>query len=625
MTDTSANSLSLRDRYQATIDDIVERILAGKQIISKEYIYQTLADSIVPGTSEIVEGCINDRIQVCQQEIDRQSNKVKQAKIGHRVNALENIKTVLGKWQLDRQSSIAVAETTDLIINSDPPTRLSILLQIIDRNRSHPFSLIQIESLGRSLETAIETNPHLEAPEQIQQLAMGIERGLISLDNLQPHLISWIYEGQSKIGFGDRLDHNPWHIWSKPISNPLARELFDTIAARNPIEDLIAERAGSYWDDWIELALILQGLQSGLSNWCRNQMYDLDWGKQMSVSIPITFAGVWCEIANGLERSSKLGLNERSNLRDACFEVTLQLLFTTAQQEYFPLYGGIFASFSGNSLKHTLEYFDRPLKQVEGTQEKGRLLTILGYSQQIIGSLDRAVKLHSEAMEIANRAGDTVCEIANINHLARIAIAGRAFPQAIDLSQRALISARQTGDRRGEANALINYGYAHVISAHALDRLTPEIAEENISYLDRGLDLARSLDDNRSSGLAAYSLGLAYLTLEQPEKAIEYFQSGLRSAQAVGDLYLQGVTLLYLAEAHYSWEKYKTAVYYGCLAMYLLAEIEAKETRQAIDLVKIVHGKQGDRWFEDLLVEYRDRLISIIGVDGWDELPNLWG
>jgi tetratricopeptide (TPR) repeat protein len=625
MTDSNVSYPSLRDRYYATIDDLVELILTGKQIISQEYIYRVLAENIIPGTSEIIEGCLDERMQLSQHESESQSNAVKHSKIGHKIGTLKLIKTVLSRWQADRQSQLAVERNVESIIQGDPIERLSILLGLLDRNRTDFLSLTQIKLIGKALESAPEIYPDVASPEQLEQLAMGIERGSISLNNLEPHLVSWLYEGNSQIGFGDKLDRSPWQIWSKYLTNPFVRELFQTIAQGRSIEDAIAINAGSYWDDWIELALILQGLQSGLSSWCAKQMYDMNWGKQMSVSIPITFAGIWCEIANGLNNAVKLNSASRSMLANACFEITTQLLFTTAQQPNFPLYGSIFASFSGRSLQATLSYFDRPLKQVDGTQEKGRLLTILGYSQQVLGQVDRAVEMHREAMEIAIQSGDTICEIANLNHLARIAIGQKGYDVAIDLSQRALICARQTGDKMGEANALINYGYSNVISAHDLERMTADISEVNITYLEQGIKIARTLTDDLSIALGCYSLGLAYLTIDRPEDAIGHLQLGLKAAQDVGNLYLQGLNLLYLAEAHYSWEKYKTAVYYGCLAMYLLHQIEATEKQQVVNLISIIRGRQGNDWFDNLLTEYRDRLVTIIGVEGWDYLPQLWG
>ncbi|MER3590071.1 MAG: hypothetical protein C4322_21685, partial [Mastigocladus sp. ERB_26_1] len=57
------------------------------------------------------------------------------------------------------------------------------------------------------------------------------------------------------------------------------------------------------------------------------------------------------------------------------------------------------------------------------------------------------------------------CEIANLNHKSHICVAQKDYSQAINYSQRALILARQTGDRTGEAHALATLGYSEVFAA----------------------------------------------------------------------------------------------------------------------------------------------------------------
>jgi tetratricopeptide (TPR) repeat protein len=615
--------MSLRDRYQLTIEDIVTRILTGKQIISKEYIYQILVENIELGTSEIFEGCLSERVQEIEQEIVSQANEVKQAKLGHKLNAFKSIQTALGKWQQDRQSVEVVTQTIDRIVTAAPDERLSVLLQALDPNQERRFDNQQIKLIIKSLREVANVRLQPADFEQLQQLSLGLDRGLKSLPGLEPHLVSWIYDSGQQIGFGGATENGPWTLWAKQIESPTIKALFKAIGLRQSISDLAAVQGSGDEGEWAELAIVLQSIQIALVAWFDRQMYDREWGQRLAFSSLITFAVIWSELANGVTRATGLNSQHREAIAKACFQVTLQILRTAAQRPNFPLYGGIFAAFSGETLRDTLSYFDLPLKQVAGTQEKGRLLTILGYSQQTLGQIERAIELHQEAVEIANRAGDRPCEIANLNHLSRIAIGQKDYPQSIGYSQRALILARQTGDRLGEANALTNVGYAEILAAHSIDLQDPEIYEQNISYLDRGLKLAETLEDKQSLALGYHSLGLAYLTIQQPEKAIEYLQQGTKAAQAVGDLYLQGLNLTYLGEAHHSLQKHETAVFYSCLAMYQLHQIGAKEWRQGASLATVLQGQLGRDKFNELLVKYRPNLLPAIGVDGYDYLPKL--
>jgi tetratricopeptide (TPR) repeat protein len=616
-------SPTLRECYQKTIAEIVLRILTGKQIISKEYIYQILVEQIELGTSEIFEGCLSEAVAEIDREIASQADEVKQAKLKHKLNALAWIQTALGNVQDERQAVAAVTATIDRIVTAEPAERLNTLLQALDPNQERKLDRAQIQLIIKSLPSVASVNLQPTDFEQLQQLAQGLDRGLKLLPALEPHLVSWVYENGQQIGFGGVVENGPWSLWARQVTQPLIQALFKTIGLQQSVSDLSAAQGRGDEGDWTELAIVLQSIQTALVTWFDAQMYDRAWGQRMAFSTLITFAAIWCELANGIGRATGINSLHRDAIAKACFQVTLQILRTAAQRPNFPLYGGIFAAFSGETLRDTLSYFDLPLKQVAGTQEKGRLLTILGYSQRTLGQIDRAILLHQEALEIANRAGDRPCEIANLNHLSRIAIGEKDYAQAVSYSQRALILARQTGDKLGEANALTNVGYSEVLAAHSLDQMDEEIYEQNITYLDRGLKLAETLDDKQSLALCYHSLGLAYLTIQQPDQAIDYLQQGTKAAQAVGDLYLQGLNLTYLAEAHHSLKKHNTAVFYSCLAMYQLHQIGAKEWRQSASLATVLQGQLGQAEFDQLLVKYRPNLLPAIGVDGCDYLPQL--
>lgn len=313
------------------------------------------------------------------------------------------------------------------------------------------------------------------------------------------------------------------------------------------------------------------------------------------------------------------------------FQITLQLLRTFAQRPDFPLYGGIFVSFSGDSLRDTLTYLDEPLRYIEKTQEKGRILTLLGYSQRMMGRYGQGMDFHQEALEIARGAADFRCEIANLNHLSRIKIEQKDFDSAIGYSQRALMLARGRGDRLGEVHGLANLGYSEVLAAHQQEQMEPEIYERSIEYLKEALRLSEPLSDafaqeqvlRQTQALCCNSLGIAYLILEQPQIAIEYLEKSSKALQGIGDLYLQGLNLTYLAEAYYSLNNQGQSIYYACVAMYLLERIAAKEWRQSAGLLTIWVNKMGRETFTELLQEQRAKLIAVIGYDGFDHLPQL--
>jgi tetratricopeptide (TPR) repeat protein len=366
---------------------------------------------------------------------------------------------------------------------------------------------------------------------------------------------------------------------------------------------------------WIELAILLQYLQRGLVTWYDQQPYNSKFGKELSYSTLLTFASIWCELW-------QVFVISQPALADGCFLVMLQILRTFAQREDFPLYSGVFASFSGDYLQDTLDYFDEPLKQVEGTEDKARILTLLGYSQRTAGDYEKAIAFHEEALEIAIAANDYACEIASLNHLSRTNVNLKNYSEAINYSQRALIAARQVGDKLGEANASVNLGYAKVFAARQLDSMAAEDYSEAVRYLEQGVELAQKQGDSQSQAFGNTSLGIAYVVLEQPTSAIASLTKGAELAQYSRDVYLQGLSFSYLAEAYYSIEDRAAAITYGGLGMYLLNQINSVEWRQVAGLLSILQGQIGEE-FNNILGQQRSPIISLIGVDGYDYLPKL--
>jgi len=483
--------------------------------------------------------------------------------------------------------------------------------------RSIPtLSIDELHKLAANLQAAAKTQEDAQLAQEWQQLATGIVEGLKSFTLLEADLVSWMYgSGSNFSGFGAEKP-NPWRIWGQKIASPLPKQLFFTLAQQQSTKDFARVANNLELRAWIELAILLQYLQRGLVTWYDQQPYNSKFGKELSYSTLLTFASIWGELWRAF-------VDRQPALADGCFLVMLQILRTFAQRPDFPLYSGVFASFSGDYLQDTLDYFDEPLKQVEGTEEKARILTLLGYSQRTVGDYDKAIIFHQEALEIAIAANDYPCEIANLNHLSRTSVNQKNYSEALKYSQRALIAARQLGDKLGEANASVNLGYAQVFAARQLDSMAAEDYSEAIRYLEQGVELALKQGDAQSQSFGHSSLGIAYVILEQPTAAIASLTKGAELAQYSRDVYLQGLSFSYLAEAYYSIEDQGAAITYASLGMYLLNQINSLEWRQVAGLLSILQGQIGESEFNRLLGNARSQIISFIGVDGYDYLPQL--
>ncbi|MEL7409556.1 MAG: tetratricopeptide repeat protein, partial [Cyanobacteria bacterium J06558_2] len=602
-------SESLSDRYFALIDQIVELTLQGK-ISSVERVYRLLMEKVEVGTGEVLERCLEQRIKKTEAQLP---TKLKAARV---MRALQTIEKQWLRWQAENQAAAEISEAAQGIITGEPEDYFLRTVDALDPNQDEPLSIDDLKQLAANLQTAAKSADNQQLAQQWQQLATGITEGLKSFTLLEGDLVSWMYSsGSNFAGFGSEKP-NPWRVWSQKISSPLPQQLFKTLAQQKPVADFARIANNLELRALVELAILLQYLQRGLVNWFDQQPYNSQFGKELSYSTLLTFASIWGELWRVFEAN-------KPALADGCFLMMLQILRTFTQRDDFPLYSGVFASFSGDYLQDTLDYFDEPLKQVEGTEEKARILTLLGYSQRAVGNYDKAIAFHQEALSIAIEANDYFCEIANLNHLSRTSVNQKKYGEAVKYSQRAVIAARQVGDKLGEANALVNLGYGQVFAARQLDTISSEAYSEAIRYLEQGLELAKKQQDFQSQSFGHASLGIAYVILEQPAAAIASLIKGAELAKYSRDVYLQGLSFSYLGEAYYSIEDRPAAVINGALGMYLLNQINSIEWRQVAGLLSIIQGQIGQEEFKRILGEIRSQIISLIGVDGYDYLPKL--
>lgn len=604
-----SDSLPLRDRYLALIDEIIQLTLQGK-ISSVEMVYQMLQKNILAGTGEIFELGLSDRLTVMQTQVDRETDEAKKAKANRSLRAIKTIQTQWQRYREQNKATEAIASASQQITTAATDERLATFLRLIDPNLKEPLNTAQLQQLSKSLQQFAQFS------EDIAQISQGITRGLTAWQRLQEHLVSWMYEQNQALGFGGVPgETGPWATWAKKVNNELPQTLLRTLAVEQSAIPFAQQHSTISLSDWVEIALILQYLQRGLVSWFDQQPYNIQAGSKLSISTFLTFAVIWSQLASGFQSQTVYS--------NGASQIMLQILRTFAQRPYFPLYGGIFASFSGGYLRDALDYLDEPLRKVERTQEKARILTLLGYSQRALGQYQRSIQFHEQALEIARNSGDRPCEIANLNHLSRTYVQEKNYPEAINNSQRALMLSRQAGDKTGEANALVNLGYSEVMQAQQLEQAEPETYEMAINYLQQGLKLTEKLGDIQSKALCLSSLGIAYLVIQEPQNAIKYLEEGFKTAQISGDLYLQGRNLAYLAEAYYQLQNFEKAIYTGSLGMYLLEQIASNEWRQPARLLIILQGQIGVENFQNLLQQHRPKIIAIIGVDGYDYIPKL--
>jgi tetratricopeptide (TPR) repeat protein len=606
------SSTASADRYDELIEHIIKLTLKGK-IRSKSQVLKMLQSDIEPGEGDLFQQRLQARIDAVEATLANESDELKLAKATRQQRALATIQSELEHWQRDHQSTAILSGTIATLIRTTDHERLATLLQALDQNQPTHLNRDQIKILAQQLQQ-LETDA--TAQPSLTELAIGLTQGLATWQSLEGHVISWLYDqAQTAIGFGGAESKGPWPYWAKQIKTTSIQRILTDLAEHQAITEQgipipLEVRT------WIEMAIALQRLQVSLVAWFDQQPYDTKAGKRLSIATFLTFAVVWSQLSR---RFSEL---DQPLLAEGCFQMVLQVLRQFAQQDYFPLYGGLFTALSGEPLRTLLDYLEQPLREVPNTDTKARILTLLGYSQRSLGHYDLAQQFHERAVESAREVKDQRCEIANLNHLSRTYILAEDFEAAIAYSQRALILARQTGDRIGEANALTNFGYGEMARAQA-QALEPEQIESILNYLEQGLRLTEQVQDRPSEALCANSLGIAQVMLRHYDQAITVLEKGLQIAQAIGDVFLQGINYSYLAIAYQNLENTEMAVFCSALSMYLLWQIDSERWHQPAGTLSILYGQLGVEGFQKALAAYRPAFLRQIGVDGYDYLPKL--
>jgi hypothetical protein len=595
---------------QDLIDTIVTATLKGK-IQSKQQVYRMLQEGVESGAGELFERCLQTTLAQVEQDLTA-ADEFKQAKATRKQRALKMIQAEWEHWQADNQATAVLTGLEADIVNAPPEERLTHLVIALDPNRDQPLSRDQIGQMASALKQA-KTPSRGEDP-ALTVLAAGLEQGLTTWQRLEGDVVSWIYEqNRQSLGFGElKEQQGPWGHWAKLVSSPALKQLFSDLAQHQAITAAGISSPLAV-QDWIAWTVVLQRLQLALVSWFDQQPYDPRAGKRLSIATFLTFAVVWSQVSH---RLSQLG---QTTLAQGAFQMTLQVLRQFANQDYFPLYGGLFTALSGEPLKTLLDYLDQPLQQVPNTAVKGRILTLLGYSQRALGHYRLAQQFHQQALDIARQAKDMPCEIASLNHLSRTCVMQQEFEEATSHSQRALILARQEGDTIGQANALANLGYSQVSQGQS-QLVDPEQYETVLTYLEQGLTLSEQVGDLPSQALCANSLGIAQLKLSQYGASVESLNKGLQVAQAIGDQFLMASNFAHLAAAYQGTGNLEQAVLTGCLGMYLLYQIDSPDWRQPAAVLSILYGQLGPENFQTILADHRRQFLAVIGVDGYDYL-----
>ena len=189
------------------------------------------------------------------------------------------------------------------------------------------------------------------------------------------------------------------------------------------------------------------------------------------------------------------------------------------------------------------------------------------------GNWADCIGTHRIALDSARQVGNRLGEAWILNNLGEaLGITGDS--EAIGCLEQALAIRREAGDRTGEAQAANNLADAY----RSLGR-----TEEALDLLRRALDLNREVGYRFGEGIALVNLGDVLLNLNRAEEAIEYLQQARRTFAEIKDADGTGYAFYWLGRCYACLDRGAEAL--DCLRQALTSHrIAGNRRRQAVTL-----------------------------------------
>lgn len=146
-----SESLPLRDRYLALIDEIVSNTLKGK-ISSVDQIYQMLLNGISLDTGEVFELALSDRTRDIQLQVDNEKDETKKGKANRSLRAIKTVQSQWQRWEEQNQATEVITSAVREIISASPEENLTEFLRYLDPNQKHALNLSQLQQIAKSLD-----------------------------------------------------------------------------------------------------------------------------------------------------------------------------------------------------------------------------------------------------------------------------------------------------------------------------------------------------------------------------------------------------------------------------------------------------------------------------------------
>jgi CHAT domain-containing protein/Flp pilus assembly protein TadD len=177
------------------------------------------------------------------------------------------------------------------------------------------------------------------------------------------------------------------------------------------------------------------------------------------------------------------------------------------------------------------------LEVLTNTRWQATSLNWAGYTANILGDTDSALKLLTRALNINRELSDKPAEANTLSQIATIHSRLGDKQSALDAYQQAIALFQATGDRKGEAATLLNAGTTYFYFGDK---------QSALDYYSRGLELYKAAGDAGGQASALSFIGGFYELSNEQQKALDYFNRTLLLYRAAGDVGGEVTTLIHL-------------------------------------------------------------------------------
>lgn len=156
----------------------------------------------------------------------------------------------------------------------------------------------------------------------------------------------------------------------------------------------------------------------------------------------------------------------------------------------------------------------------------GESLHNLAYDYTSLKQYDEALKLYQDARKIREQVGDKRDLSRTLNNLGALYIVKGDTTKALEIYQQALALRRQIGDQAGVGRLLSNMGLLY----HQLGD-----DSQALIYLQQASEMLNRIEDHTSAARVQNLIGEIYEKIQQPEQALTAYQKALTILQQTGN------------------------------------------------------------------------------------------